>query len=362
MVQRKAIFIAATGQNVGKTTVCLGLIALLKKTYSRLGFIKPVGQQHKKVGEELLVDKDVILFKEYFQLPSDYADLSPVIFPSGFTRSYLDGKIETSALREKILKSYHKIAAQSDFTIVEGTGHVGVGSITDLNNAQVAKLLGLDILLIAKGGIGSCFDEIALNKALCDSVGVKIRGIILNKVHEEKRGMISSYVKKALLRWDIPLLGAIPYLPFLSNPAMEDFELLFDTKLFSGEKYHYCHFENMRLVATSLETFRSTMISNQLIVTPATREDIVGVVIAKRDLTKEAEYGLILTGRIPPSPTLIERLKRAEIPALYAAKSSFEAMRLITSFHAKIHGDDTLKVEKAIQVVGKYVEIKELYS
>ena len=43
---RKAIFVAATGQNVGKTTVCLGLIAALKKKFPQLGFMKPVGQQH----------------------------------------------------------------------------------------------------------------------------------------------------------------------------------------------------------------------------------------------------------------------------------------------------------------------------
>jgi len=46
---RKAIFIAATGQNVGKTTICLGLPAGLRKRFSRVGFIKPVGQQHVEV-------------------------------------------------------------------------------------------------------------------------------------------------------------------------------------------------------------------------------------------------------------------------------------------------------------------------
>src|ERR1700722_175773 len=252
---RKAIFVTATGQNVGKTTICLGMIAALKKKFPRLGFMKPVGQQHEKVSQGLLVDKDVVLFKEYFHLPSDYADMSPVIFPQGFTRDYLDGKIATLDLEKKIHSAFAKIASQNDFTIVEGTGHVGVGSIVQLNNASVASSLKLDVVIIAQGGLGSSFDELALNKSLCDHLGVKIGGVILNRVFDKKRRMILTYFKKALERWNIPLIGCVPYDQFLSTPSMEDFETLFKTKLLSGEEFHYRHFRTIRLVATSLETF-----------------------------------------------------------------------------------------------------------
>jgi phosphate acetyltransferase len=45
-MKKKAIFVAATGQNVGKTTTCLGIISGLKKKYDLVGFMKPVGQEH----------------------------------------------------------------------------------------------------------------------------------------------------------------------------------------------------------------------------------------------------------------------------------------------------------------------------
>lgn len=349
---RKAIFVAATGQNVGKTTICLGMIAALKKKFPRLGFMKPVGQQHVRVEKNLLVDKDVVLFKEYFHLPTDYAAMSPVIFPQGFTRDFLDGKIDTTSLKQKIHDAFDQVTGQNDFTIVEGTGHVGVGSIVNLNNASVASALGLEVVIIAKGGLGSAFDELALNKSLCDQMGVKIRGVILNRVFDDKRDMIVAYTKKALERWDIPLIGCIPYNQFLSTPSMEDFETLFQATLLSGEQFHYCHFQTIRLVATSLETFKERIFPNQLIVTPATREDIVLSVIQQRRFPHhEPSHGLILTGRHPPLPHLITKLKQAEIPSLYAPFTSYEAMRMITSFTAKIRKEDISKVEKAIEVV-----------
>lgn len=358
----KGIFVIATGQNVGKTTVCLGLISGLKKIYEKLGFMKPVGQQHVKVPPNILVDKDVVLFKDYFDLPFSYPDMSPVIFSRGFTKDYLDGKI-TDDLTAKIQKSFNKIAEISDYTVVEGTGHVGVGSIVKLSNAAVAKALGLDVVLIAEGGLGSSFDEIALNKSLCDLYNVKFKGIILNRVLKEKQSMVETYMKKALSRWNIPLIGSITYNQFLNTPTMENFEDLFQTTMISGENFHYRHFETIRLVATSLETFKEVLMPNQLIVTPATREDIVLAVIErheihrlKEDEEKEPKHGLILTGRHPPTPSLIEKLKQAGVPALYAALNSYEAMKLITTFTAKIDKNDLVKVKKAIDLVEKSID------
>lgn len=357
-MQRKAIFIAATGQHVGKTTVCLGLIAALKKIFTRVGFIKPVGQQHEMVEDGLRVDKDVVLFKEYFGLQSQYEDMSPVIFPSGFTRNFLDGKITTSSMRNKISTAFNKISSENDFTIVEGTGHVGVGSIVQLNNADVAASLGLDIVIIAKGGVGSAFDELALNKILCDRLGITIRGVILNKVYSDKEEMVREYISKALKQWNIPLIGCVPFDRLLSTPTLEDFETLFNTTLLSGKEFTHQHFETMQLAASSIETFKEPT-PNKLIITPATREDIILAILDRHSSQASlstSDYGLILTGVSPPSPTIIEKLKYAHIPTLYAAKTSFEVMHMITSFTAKIRKEDTSKVQQAIQLVENSID------
>jgi len=190
MNNKNAIFIAATGQNVGKSTLSLGIIAALKKRYPSVGFIKPMGQQHVRINDEIIVDKDVVLFKEHFKLKSDWKDMSPVIVPAGFTRDFIDHKVDASKLIENIETSFKKIYQKNDLNIVEGTGHVGVGSILGLNNAKIAAMLGVDMVIIASGGLGSTFDELSLNIALCREHGANIRGVILNRVQDNKRAMI----------------------------------------------------------------------------------------------------------------------------------------------------------------------------
>ncbi len=251
----ESFFVAATGQNVGKTTTCLGLLAGWKKRHKSVGFFKPVGQEHIETETGIHVDKDVVLFKTYFKLQDPYEEMSPVLFPRGFTRDYLDGQVDHQHLVAKIAASFRSITSRNAMTVIEGTGHTGVGSIVELNNAQVAALLKCPMILVASGGLGSSFDELALNHAQCEKYGARVAGVILNRVLDEKREMILEYVPKALKRWNIPLLGCIPFSPFLSMPTIGDFELLFQTKVLTAPEFRLRHFEQIRLVATSVEFY-----------------------------------------------------------------------------------------------------------
>lgn len=153
--QQRPIFVAATKQHVGKTTTSLAIMSGLQKRFDKVGFIKPVGQQHvavpsnKDSDEEIRVDKDVVLMREHFGLDHiNYQDMSPVIVPRGYTRDFVDGKISFDAQVEAVEGSMARIAEKSDAVLIEGTGHCAVGSIVGLNNAKVASLLGADMVLM----------------------------------------------------------------------------------------------------------------------------------------------------------------------------------------------------------------------
>lgn len=356
----QAIFIGATGQNVGKTTLCLGILAGLQKRFPKVGFIKPVGQQHVKVSEKIKVDKDVMLFKHHFGLSADWEDMSPLIVPSGFTRDFLDGIVDEKSMIDKISRSFQKISEVNPYVVVEGTGHVGVGSILNMNNAKVAAALGADMVIIASGGLGSAHDELALNIAMCREYGVKVRGVLLNRVLDDKRDMILDYFPKSLAKWKVPLLGCVPYNEFLSAPCMKDFELLLEAPLLSGEQHRYRHFTHPRLVASSLQAFRNEIFMNELIITPASREDIIMAVLQRHIEAEEIDGtnyngGMILTSKEPPSQEILDKIKHSDLPVLYAPICSYDVMKMITSFTAKIRKDDVAKIEHAIQLVEKSI-------
>ena len=173
----------------------------LKKRFEKVGFIKPVGQQHIPVadssGHTIRVDKDVQVMKEFFSLNHiEYADMSPVIIPKGYTSKYVDSEITSdeqvrrqprargSSLADArglplaqiaaIRKSFEAQNAVSDTMLVEGTGHVGVGSIVELSNAKAAALCGADVVLVTNGGIGKAFDELEMNRQMFAQEGAAV--------------------------------------------------------------------------------------------------------------------------------------------------------------------------------------------
>src|SRR5712692_9383801 len=213
------IFIAATRQNDGKTTVSLGLIAALQQHYPRVGYIKPVGQRFVAI-EEQNIDEDTVLMDSVYRLNCPLVDMSPIAVEPDFTRRYLQSS-NNEALVKKIQKAFDRVAWEKDFVLCEGSGHAGVGSVFDLSNAQVAKILEAKVIIVSQGGIGKPIDEVALNQALFEKEGVAIIGVILNKVLQTKVDYVTDFARRGLKRKGLDLLGVIPHQSILSSPTLD---------------------------------------------------------------------------------------------------------------------------------------------
>ena len=179
-MNQKRIFIAATQQNDGKTTVSLGLIQAFRDKFKSVGFIKPVGQRY--VFEHgYKVDEDSVLIEKVCGMKGSVKDMSPIAIEKGFTEKYIK-RGGHRKLVKNIISSFERISRRKDIVVIEGTGHAGVGSIFDLSNARVANLLDAKVILVTSGGIGKPIDEIELNMALFEKECVDGIGVIVNKV------------------------------------------------------------------------------------------------------------------------------------------------------------------------------------
>ena len=212
------VCIAATRQNDGKTTASLGLLSALQDIYKRIGYIKPVGQRFVEI-EEQKIDEDTVLMDRVYQLNCPLVDMSPIAVEPDFTRKYLQAS-NRDALVKRIETAFDRVAWEKDFVLCEGSGHAGVGSVFDLSNAQVARILNAKVVIVSRGGIGKPIDEVALNQALFEKEGVEVIGVILNKVIPEKIEFVSDFARRGLKRKGLELLGVIPHQHILSSPTM----------------------------------------------------------------------------------------------------------------------------------------------
>ena len=211
------LYLAATGQNRGKTTASLGLLDGFVRRGLRTGFMKPVGQR-TVIEDGQPADEDAVLMRTIFGLAEPYPVMSPVHIPRGFTKRYIAGDVvEDLGAR---IRDAHREFRGHDVLLIEGTGHAGVGAVVGLSNAVVARLLGAPAVIVSEGGVGRPIDEIVLNASHFAAHGVPVAGAIVNKVRITEQPGIRQTLERGLARHGIPLLGVLPYRPILSNPTL----------------------------------------------------------------------------------------------------------------------------------------------
>lgn len=354
----KKIFIAATKQNDGKTTVSLGLIFNFKDRFKKVAFIKPIGQRYLEE-EGLKIDEDSLLIEEVCGIKCGLKDMSPIAVEKGFTEKYIN-QPDKKSITTQIKESFKKVSRGQDLVIIEGTGHAGVGSVFDHSNAYVAKLLGSKVIIISSGGIGRPIDEIVLNKALFEKKGVGILGVIINKVLADKFDKINRLVRRGLKRKNIKVLGVIPYNPRLSCPTVK--QVLEETKfeLIYGKDFLENYVSRVLVGAMKSRDAIKYIVEDSLLITPGDREDIITTALeCYRDTRKKKLKisGLVLTGGLIPEETVSGLLSQADIPVLLSNLDTYTTASRVHDLTVKIRPADTNKINTVINLVKDYVDL-----
>jgi len=353
------VFIAATRQNDGKTTTSLGLIAALQQFFPRIGYIKPVGQRSVEI-EEQNIDEDTVLMDAVYRLNCPLGDMSPIAVEPDFTRKYLQ-EANNEALVRRIQKAFDRVAWEKDFVLCEGSGHAGVGSVFDLSNAQVARILGCKVIIVTQGGIGKPIDEVALNQALFEKEGVKILGVILNKVLSDKLDYISDFAQRGLKRKGLDLLGVIPHQRILSSPTVDSIREELQAELLNNPPTLHTLVEEVSVGAVDAQQAIASLKRRTLLITPADREDIVRAAGTSLENNSGEKFaGIVLTGGSRPAETVLNVIRAMPIPVLLARADGYQVASQVHDLTVKTRPNDAEKISLIRDLVAWNVNVKKI--
>lgn len=356
------VFIAATRQNDGKTTTSLGLISALQQYYPRIGYIKPVGQRFVEI-EEQKIDEDTVLMDSVFRLNCPLVDMSPIAVEPDFTRKYLQSS-NNEALVKKIQKAFDRVAWEKDFVLCEGSGHAGVGSVFDLSNATVAKVVGAKVIIVTQGGIGRPIDEVSLNQALFEKEGVQIIGVILNKVMGSKVEYVSDFARRGLKRKGLELLGVIPHHQVLSNPTLD----LVREEL-RAERLNQCGglhnlVDEVAVGAMGAQNVCRLFKPGVLLIIPGDREDIIEAASKSLEHLKEKKMmaGIVLTDNLRPGNGLLKLIRNMPVPVFLAEQESYQVASKVHDLIVKTRPGDEQKIKLIRDLIAKNVDVQKILN
>ncbi len=342
----RKIFIAATGQNCGKTTTSLSLMHLAKKKYARVGFIKPVGPKPVKVGE-IWADKDAALIAGVYGMEDQLPLMSPVVLQPDTTRKLLDGKFPAaSSSKSSCSTAVAELDRRCDFLIIEGAGHSGVGSVLGLSNARVARLIGAPVMMISGGGIGHVIDDVALNLALYREAGASVRLIMPNKLIADKRERTLHYLAMAAAPHGVKVHGGFNYSPILAGPTLQHIARLLDLPLRATREQALRIIHHIQLGAASAQKVVEMLEPNTLLLVTSSRDELL---VLMASLYHIPEYraklvGIVIPGLSPVASIVQEVLDDSELPFMRIERSTAERSAAITEDVSKITAEDIEKI------------------
>jgi len=371
----RQVYLAATGQNRGKTTVSLGVLDGFLKRGLSTGFIKPVGQR-TVIEDGVPADEDAILMRSVFGLSEPLEVMSPVHIPRGFTRAYIEGRV-VEDLAARIRDARAGFESERDILLIEGTGHAGVGAVIGLSNAVVAGMLGAPAIIVSEGGVGRPIDEIVLNAALFERQGVKVCGAIVNKVDLAARPDLERILEQGLARVGIPLLGVLPYRSILSNPT-----LAMVLEGVHGETIHPGPDLDQVIGGVAIGAMEPVHMLERvgprtLVIVPGDREDVIltiatahlmgppsgGPAIRPGGIPTEppepegAALGLVLTGGYRPRPAVLDAIRRADLFATLVESDTYSVASDVHDLLVKTHPSDTGKIQEIKDLVWDHLAI-----
>ncbi len=356
----KRVFLAATGQNRGKTTTSLGLLAAFRGRGLRLGFMKPVGQRYLVI-DGTRADEDAVLMSEVFGLPDALNDMSPVTLPRRFTTDFILGRI-TDDLEGQVQTAFDRVAQQKDLVVIEGTGHAGVGAVIGLSNARAAAMLETPVIIVSEGGVGRPIDEIVLNHALFAAHNVPVLGAVVNKVDVVSHPQLPDVLRRGLAQHDIELLGCIPYSEFLANPSLELIVTHLDGELLTGRAEPGRTIGHVAIGAMQAEHAVAHLDDRTLLITPGDREDLLRAAVAANAARDGVPLvsGIVLTGGYRPSVALLEALRAEDLFAYLVPTDTYRTAQAVDEILVKTHASDREKIATIIELVGGSIDVDAL--
>lgn len=201
-----AIFVTGTDTGVGKTIVAAALARHFFLKGMKVGVMKPV---ETGVANPAMLGPDATLLRWASEAKDADDHISPYRFPKALAPCQAATAANKPVEVEKIIESYHALCHDKELVIVEGAGGLMVPIRGGFIMADLARQLGLPLLVITHPRLGT-LNHTLLTTFVARAMELEMSGFIINQMPENpgdaERG--APHLLSSLASAD--LLGVLP--------------------------------------------------------------------------------------------------------------------------------------------------------
>ncbi|MCA6063943.1 phosphate acetyltransferase [Thalassolituus marinus] len=362
------ILIAPTGLESGLTTISLGLIRALDAQGLKVGFVKPVAPDYAASERSSHLVRSVLHLKT-----PDPMHLHLV------QQRISDGMLDR--VLEDVVALHDEVARDCDVVLIEGLVPDRSEPYTAKLNAEIAKALNADVLLVANGlnrSPAQVKAEVKLQTGIFGGEQASLLGCIINKAgHAVEDQHIPSGEQAQVVEqnttehcepfWKLslprcPILGVIPWKSELVSPRMLDVCRALNARVLHPGEMESRRVLRVALCARSLGNMVDVLRPGTLLVTPGDRDDVmVAAAIAATNGTRLA--GMLLTSGMMPGENIINLCRAAlqtGVPVLMTDHDTFTTAQQLTRMDTQVSVDDVDRVHNIMECVSEHLNMNIL--
>lgn len=354
----KAIYIATSEAESGKSMIALGLMSMLLGKTKKVAYFRPIIPNYP----DNVMDNHIHTILNHFGLDQSYEESYAL---TGTEVIHKKANNQEGELIDIIIEKYKRLEAKYDFILVEGTDFLGEGVFIELDlNVLIAKNLGIPVIIVSNAknkSVEEAVSSIHLAFDSFDEKEVMVLAVVANKVPPDSMSGLYDNLREVIPQKT--MVYTIPYFGSLDNPTIRELADVLNAKVLFGENFLNNQGGNFIVGAMQLRNFLRRLIENCLVITPGDRADIImGALQAHLSANYPKISGIVLTGGIVPEEPilkLIEGLTQV-VPIILAEDGTFETANIIGSARSHIYADNKQRIYTSIESFEKYVNLDEL--
>lgn len=225
MSLRFGCFVTGTDTGIGKTLVSAALLHKLSAAGLRTAGMKPVAAG-AEMREGQWWNEDVAMLTAQASLPLPVELVCPLMLREA-AAPHIAAALEHKTIDlQTLMGAYRQIAELADALVVEGVGGFRVPLSDDVDTADLAVAMQLDVILVIGLRLG-CLNHALLTAEAIAARGLRLVGWVANQIDPAMPHQAGN-LEALSQRLPAPLLGLVPW---MALPSVSEAAASLDTSL-----------------------------------------------------------------------------------------------------------------------------------
>ncbi len=348
----KTLYLVSTESFSGRTALCYGIAARMKRDGLRVGYFKPLAFFGKSI-QGHAHNEDAAFMRAALGLSETIDRIAPITLDATALEQIIAGNLRDYAAR--IDDAFAEISRDKDVVIVEGAMLLSEGLLIDLPPQKLVERLDARVIAAIRYETNLAVDDVLSVQA---QFGKRMIGAVLNEVPRERVHFAEQTLTPFLRTRGVRVLATLRQEPLLFSISVNEIAELLGATILNSRERGEALVENLMVGAMSVDSALSYFRGkpNKAVITGGDRADIQ---LAALETSTRC---LVLTGNLDPSPIIQGRAEELGVPLILAKQDTLSVVEIIQPYFGRLRLREPRKIARLEEIMNERFDFTSLYA